>query len=89
MNHTTSMIVLMAALCFCSSVAVVYSKYLSTKGYGELSTTQRIIDSLDVQWNQLQIEESTFSEYGLVERTAEERLGMSFPGLDRSFMIVR
>jgi len=89
MNQTTSLIVLLAALCFCSSIAVVYSRHLSIEGYGELSLNQQIIDSLDVQWSQLQIEESTFSEYGLVERTAKDRLDMSFPGLEGSFMIVR
>ncbi len=89
MNSTASLVILMAALCFCSSIAVAYSKHLSVKAYGELSLNQQIIDALDVQWSQLQIEESTFSEYGRVERTARDRLDMSFPGLDGSVMIVR
>jgi len=81
--------VLIAAFCFCTAIAIVYSKHLSIQAYVELSRNQRTLNALDVQWSQLQIEESTFSEHGLVERTATNRLGMSFPGLDGSVMIVR
>lgn len=80
---------LLAALCFCTAIAVAYSKHLSIQSYVELSRNTRTINALDVQWSQLQIEESTFSEHGLVERTATNRLGMVFPGLDGSVMIAR
>lgn len=79
----------LAALCFCTAIAVVYSKHLSRQAYAEISRDQRAIDELDVQWSQLQIEESTFSEHGRIETKAREELGMSFPGLDGSIMIVR
>lgn len=78
-----------AALCFCTAIAVIYSKHLSIQAYVELSRNQRTINALDVQWSQLQIEESTFSEHGLVERTATTRLSMVFPGIDGSVMIAR
>ncbi len=80
---------LLAAACVCSAVAVVYTKHLSRNGYAEISRNQKQIDNLDVQWSQLQIEESTFSGHGRVERTAQDRLGMSVPGLQDSIMIVR
>ena len=83
------MLALLAALCGSTAVAVVYSKHLSRQAYAEISRDQKAIDELEVQWSQLQIEESTFSEHGLVERTAEERLGMVYPGLDGSVMIAR
>ncbi|MFK7856980.1 MAG: cell division protein FtsL [Granulosicoccus sp.] len=79
----------LAALCFCTAIAVVYSKHLSRQAYAELSTHQKLIDELDVQWSQLQIEESTFSEHGRIESVARDELGMSFPELDGSIMIVR
>ena len=78
-----------ATFCFCTAIAVAYSKHLSVQAYVELSRNQRTINALDVQWSQLQIEESTFSEHGLVERTATDRLGMMFPGLDGSVLIAR
>lgn len=89
MNQVSFTAIVVAALCFCSALAVAFSKHLSRQAYVELSMNQQVIDALDVQWSQLQIEESTFSEHGLVEETASERLGMSYPGLEGSVMIVR
>lgn len=89
MNHTTLIIVVLAAVNVCSAVAVVYTKHLSRQRYAEISQIQHTIDDLDVQWSQLQIEESTFSEHGLVDRTARDRLGMVLPGLKGSIMISR
>jgi len=89
MNKIACTSALIAGLCFCTAIAVAYSKHLSRQAYVELSRNQRTIDALDVQWSQLQIEESTFSELGLVESTARDRLGMVYPGLDGSVMIVR
>ncbi len=79
----------LAALIVCSAVAVVYSKHLTRLSYAELSRSQKAIDELEIQWSQLQIEEGTFSEHGIVERTATERLGMKLPGLEGSVMIAR
>jgi len=42
-----------------------------------------------VQWNQLQIEEGTFSGHARVERTAQDRLGMVIPELEETIMIIR
>jgi len=66
MNRLSLVLVALAALNVCSAVAVVYAKHLSRQRYAEISQSQQIIDELDVQWSQLQIEESTFSEHGLV-----------------------
>lgn len=89
MNKLVFITIAMAAICFCSALAVVFTKHLSRQAYSELSINQSTIDALDVQWSQLKIEESTFSEHGLIERAARERLGMVFPGLEASVMIVR
>lgn len=89
MSRYAFMSALVAALCFCTAIGVAYSKHLSVQAYVELSRNQRTINALDVQWSQLQIEESTLSEHGLVERTATNRLGMVFPGMDGSVMIAR
>ena len=89
MNMTIFIALLLAALCFCSSLGVVFTKHLSREAYAEISRNRIMIDELDVQWSQLQIEESTFSEFGLIERQARERLGMVFPGLEGAVMVVR
>ncbi len=89
MTHTVYIVALLAALNVCTAMAVVYTKHLSRDRYTSISQSQRMIDDLDVQWSQLQIEESTFSDHARVEKTASDRLGMVQPGLDGSVMIVR
>ncbi len=89
MNSLSLVLIVLAALNVCSAVAVVYSKHLSRQSYAQISQSQQVIDELDVQWNQLQIEESTFSEHGLVARTASDRLGMVSPGHKGIVMITR
>lgn len=79
----------LTALCFCSALGVVFTSYLTREAHAEISSNRAIIDEYDVQWSQLQIEESTFSQLGLIERDARERLDMVFPGLAGSIMIVR
>lgn len=89
MNHAMTLVAFLAALNFCTAVGVVYLKYLSRQSYTDISRSQQEIDQLDVEWNRLQIEEGTFSGHARVERTAEERLGMSLPDLEETVMIVR
>ncbi len=89
MNRLSLALVALAAINVCTAVAVVYTKHLSRQRYAELSQIQQTIDELDVQWSQLQIEESTFSEHGLVDRTARDRLGMVLPGHKGTIMIAR
>lgn len=89
MNRLSLILVALAALNVCTAVAVVYCKHLSRQRYAEISQSQQVIDELDVQWSQLQIEESTFSEHGLVARTARDRLDMIMPGHKGKIMISR
>ena len=89
MNKLIGAIVFVAALNVCSAMVVVYMKHLSRLKHIELSEYQSSIGNLDVQWSQLQIEESTFSEHGLIERTAEKKLDMVFPRLSETVMIQR
>ncbi|MFK8079221.1 MAG: cell division protein FtsL [Granulosicoccus sp.] len=89
MNSTIVSVLVLTALCFCTALGVVFTTHLSREAHAEIGRNRLIIDELDVQWSQLQIEESTFSEYGLVERQAREALDMVFPGLEGSVMIVR
>ena len=89
MNKLSVFLMVLAAINVCTAVAVIYSKHLSRARYAQISQSQQVIDELDVQWSQLQIEESTFSEHGLVERTARDRLDMVLPGHKGIVMITR
>jgi len=69
----------LAFLCFSASIGVIFTKHLSRQKHIELSQIQSTLDELDIEWSRLQIEESTFSEHGLVETIARQRLDMVLP----------
>ena len=71
--------VALAFMCFSFAVGVVYTKHLNRQKHIELSQIQNSLDQLDIEWSRLQIEESTFSEHGLIEAVASQRLEMVFP----------
>ena len=79
----------LAGLCCCTAVAVVYTKHLSRAAWADISVSRMAIDDLSVEWSRLQIEEGTFSDHGRVERAASDRLGMKFPAFEDTRLIVR
>jgi cell division protein FtsL len=62
-----------------SALGVVYGKQQARNRFNELQkhTTQR--DDLDIEWGQLQLEQSTWATHGRVERVAHDDLGMVNP----------
>lgn len=59
-----------------SSIAVIYTKHEGRKLFVELQALADERDAMDVEWGQLQLEQSTLTMHGQVERAARERLGM-------------
>jgi cell division protein FtsL len=62
-----------------SALGVVYGKQEARNRFNELQklTTQR--DNLDIEWGQLQLEQSTWATHGRVEQVAHDDLGMVTP----------
>jgi cell division protein FtsL len=62
-----------------SSLGVVYGKQQARNRFNELQklTTQR--DDLDIEWGQLQLEQSTWATHARVERMAHDELRMVTP----------
>ncbi|VAX11568.1 Cell division protein FtsL [hydrothermal vent metagenome] len=60
-----------------SALAVVYSKHQSRKLFVELSSLQKTRDAMDVEWGQLQLEQSTWATSGRIEKLARQRLQMT------------
>lgn len=71
----TGMLVLVLAV-IVSAVGVVYAKHQGRKLFVELQALGNERDAMDVEWGQLQLEQSTLSTQGEVERAAHEKLGM-------------
>ena len=72
-----------------SGIAAVYAKHETRKLYTELQALQQERDQLEMEWGQLQIEQSTWSTHARVERLAREEIGMGEPRPDQLRMLAR
>jgi cell division protein FtsL len=57
----------------------VYVKHESRKLFVDLQQLQTVRDDLNVEWGQLQLEQSTWATPGRIENVAVSRLGMVIP----------
>ena len=62
-----------------SALGVVYGKQQSRNRFNELQKLTTHRDDLDIEWGQLQLEQSTWATHGRVERVAHDELGMVTP----------
>jgi cell division protein FtsL len=70
-----------------SSLSVVYSTYDSRVKFNQLETLRREQNHLQVEWGQYLLEESTWAEYGRVEKLANEKLSMNMPEMEKIILI--
>ena len=66
-----------------TALAVVSAQHRARKLFSELEREQEKSRQFDVEWGQLQLEQSTWAAHGRVEKIARAKLGMSLPGPDR------
>lgn len=79
--------IVLVAICFTSALALVYTKHESRKLFIELEvlTTER--DELNIEWGQLQIEQSTWATHARIEKVALEELSLARPETSEIFVI--
>lgn len=72
-----------------SALAVIYTKHDSRKLFVELEnlTTER--DELNIEWGQLQIEQSTWATHARIERLAIEEMSLVHPQSGEIYIIER
>jgi len=63
-----------------TAMGASYSKHQSRKLFIELQALESERDAMNVEWGQLQLEQSTHTTHGKVEHAARKRLGMEIPG---------
>ncbi len=78
MNGRLTSVLVLLVLVVVSALGVVYTKHQGRKQFVELQALHEARDSMDVEWGQLQLEQSTLTTQGQVERAARERLGMVY-----------
>lgn len=74
--------ILLAVLVACA-LSVVTSQHKARKLYVELQKEQESAKQLDIEWTQLQLEQSTWAMHARVEKIASGRLMMRVPPATR------
>jgi cell division protein FtsL len=62
-----------------SALGVVYAKHEARSRFYQLQQLTRERDDLDIQWGQLQLEQSTWATHARVEQVARDGLHMTIP----------
>ena len=78
-----------AVVCVLSALALVYTKHESRKLFVELEALTNERDELNIEWGQLQIEQSTWSTHARIEQVATEDLSLVRPEATKIYVIER
>jgi cell division protein FtsL len=78
-----------AVVCVLSAIALVYTKHESRKLFVELEGLTRERDNLNIEWGQLQIEQSTWAQHARIEQVAVDDLSLVRPAATEIFVIER
>ncbi len=78
-----------ALVCVLSAIALVYTKHESRKLFVELETLTRQRDQLNIEWGQLQIEQSTWATHARIEQVAKDDLSLVRPEATEIYVIER
>jgi cell division protein FtsL len=65
-----------------SAIAVVRARHEARTLFVQLEQLSAERDRLNIEWGQLQLEQSAWSNHGFVERVASNRLRMTLPRPD-------
>ena len=83
------LIFVFALVCVLSSMALVYTKHESRKLFVELEALTHERDELNIEWGQLQIEQSTWATHARIERVAIDDLSLVRPEATDIYVIER
>ena len=78
--------ILLALLALCAT-GLVTSQHQARKLFTQLEKEQERARQLDVEWGQLQLEQSTWAMHGRIERVARQALHMSIPDPRRTQIV--
>ncbi len=81
------LLMVLAVVCAISAMALVYTKHESRDLFVELEQLTRERDELNIEWGQLQIEQSTWATHGRIERVALEELALTRPKSTEIYLI--
>lgn len=78
-----------AVVCVTTAIALVYTKHDSRKLFIELEGLTHERDELNIEWGQLQIEQSTWATHARIEQVATDDLALVRPDATDIIIIER
>ena len=89
-SHQPFLLVFVFALvCVLSSMAIIYTEHEARKLFVELEALTHERDELNIEWGQLQIEQSTWATHARIERVATDDLSLERPESSEIYVIER
>lgn len=85
MVRVNFVLLLIALSCALSAVSATHR---ARKVFTQLEAEQKRMRDLDIEWGQLQLEQSTWATHVRVEKIARERLGMRPPASGQVISVV-
>lgn len=73
------MVAILVIATMSSAIGVIYSKHQTRKMFVNLQKLHKQIDELNIEWGQLQLEQSAWSSHGRIEKIARKKLQMTLP----------
>jgi len=70
---------LLLAAVICSAIALVYARQESRNLFFKIERLHAARDELNIEWGQLQLEQSTWADANRIEQVAVRDLQMAFP----------
>lgn len=83
------LVLVFAVVCVLSAIALVYTKHESRKLFVDLEELTHERDGLNIEWGQLQIEQSTWAQHARIEKVATEELSLTRPDATEVYVIER
>ena len=83
------LVIVYAVVCVLSAMALIYTKHESRKLFVELEELTHDRDELNIEWGQLQIEQSTWATHARIEQVATDDLSLVRPRPTDIFVIER
>ncbi len=88
-HQSFPLVIVFAVVCALSAMALIYTKHESRKLFIELEGLTHDRDELNIEWGQLQIEQSTWATHARIEQVATDDLSLVRPRPTDIFVIER
>jgi cell division protein FtsL len=86
-NQPLVLVFVFVAVCVMTAMGLVYTKHESRKLFVELEELTDERDELNIEWGQLQIEQSTWATHARIEQVATDDLKLERPDATEIFVI--